>query len=129
MDDPTVHYRLVVSQEALPNVEIIHENIYNPFILFMSGISVSKEHQKKMSEMSFFKLQESLWKLRLNLLSMGVEFNMDRPSGGPPIGYTVSLRLFIEEASFQNLLDYYTRVKNGALYVIWFIQSTLDTTG
>jgi len=127
IEDPIADFHLAVFEPNLPPVDIVHPKIDSVFVMLIARILVSEEDQKKMLDMKFKQLEEFLWRIRLELLSMNVEFRMLRLAGGVPTAWEIHSKLFLRGAIAQHFSDLYLKVKNAVLYVVWSHRRTLDT--
>lgn len=125
IEDPTADFHITVSEPNLPPVDVVHPRADSAYVLIASSVLVSEEDQKKMMNMKIKELEKLHWKIKLELLSMNVEFRTLIRTGGIPNAWEIHLRLFLEGAIPQHFSDLYLKVKNAVFFVIWSYRSAL----
>jgi len=121
--DPRTHFHLMVKEPRLPSVDIVHLRMDDTYLLLTSSISVNEEHQEKLLKFDKKSQDEFLWKIRMKLVSMNIEFRWEG-GDGPPTMWRIFSRLYLDKASVQDFWQAYLNVKNASLFLAWSYQSS-----
>lgn len=114
--DVRTDFHFVISEPNLPPVDVIHQRVDDAYVILASSLAVSEEHQKKLLALGNKERDELVWKIRFQLVSMGIEFRSEG-GDGPPTMWRVFSRLYLEKASTQEFWLAYLSVKNASVYV------------
>jgi hypothetical protein len=124
LQDPNVDFHIVISEPNLPPIDIVHPTIDSKFVFFATRVNVAAEDQKKLLDLIPEEREGLLWDIRFKLLSMNLEFRMQRPESVTL--WEIMYKVFLEGLTVQSFFDNYLKLKNGAISIIWSYRRTLD---
>lgn len=122
--DVRTDFHLIITEPNLPSIELIHPRAEDTYVVIFSSVAIAEEHQKKLLAANSKSRAEFIWKIRLQLVSMGVEFRSEGDDSLPAVWRIIS-RLYLEKASNQEFWLAYLRVKNASFLVLWMYMNFL----
>jgi len=104
--------------QGFPSVDIIRITQNSPFYLITMGILVHPNHKSAIGSLDEKERQDFLGNLVEDVLKMGVDIAILPPNSEIPDVIQVSKVAYSRDLTANQLLDYYTVVRNAGMLVI-----------
>ncbi len=118
---------VIYENDSLPRVQIIHQRRDAAFVLLVGLINIPENDRTKLKNFDQKRFDELVWRIKLNLLLMDVEFIV-LGSERDPDSWEIQKRLSLEEANMSSLYQGYSKVKHALISIIWSFRSAVEST-
>ena len=113
------HFHIVTSPpQGFPVVDIIKISQNSPFYLITMGILIHPTHKSAIGNLDEKERQEFFASLIEDVLKMGVDIAILPPNSEIPEIIQISKVAYSKDLTANQLLDYYTLVRNAGMLVI-----------
>lgn len=113
--------------DSLPLLQVVHQNHDTEFVLVVTQVTIPNDDRNVLKNFDKRKFDEFIWDIKLNLLSMGVDFTVLGPDEFDPDKWEVQTRMFLEGANARVFNEECSKVKRALISIIWSYKRALST--